>query len=203
MASRLTLSTVGIKSPLDVGELPNAATASAESPAAPATRSRPTRRRSPRASRSKSALEREDGGGDVPFYGSGRPVQTSIAMDADCSQLLEELARAAHVTLNALAVASLQAGLPAQSDAARAAIVDERIRRAGVTAARIERNLRLPEQLRTRIDELVAAAHERLPRVSRADLVNAALRGGLPANAEQAAELVCEYARRVERAAAA
>jgi Arc/MetJ-type ribon-helix-helix transcriptional regulator len=130
-------------------------------------------------------------------------VQTSIAVDADCSQLLEELARAAHVTLNALAVASLQAGLPAQSDAARAAIVDERIRRAGVTAARIERNLRLPEQLRARIDELVAAARERLPRVSRADLVNAALRGGLPANAEQAAELVCEYARRVERAAAA
>jgi hypothetical protein len=55
----------------------------------------------------------------------------------------------------------LQAGVPPHSDGARAAIVDERVRRAGMSVARIEHNLRLPEQLRARIDELVAAARER------------------------------------------
>jgi Arc/MetJ-type ribon-helix-helix transcriptional regulator len=209
MASgRLTLSTVGIKNPLDVGQ-PGAAVAGVGvdepappgPPAAPASRSRPPRPRMSRAARSQGTAEQ--GAGDTPFYGSGRPLQTSIALDADCVQLLEELARAAHVAVNALAVAALQAGLPAHSDGARAAIVEERVRRAGATPARVERNLRLPGQLRARIDELVAAARERLPRVSRADLVNAALRGGLPADAQQAAELVCEYARRLERAAAA
>jgi hypothetical protein len=204
---RLTLSTVGIKSPLDVGEReapPARVDADVDMPASAAKaaqRSRPRRPQTPRASRSQNAAEQ--GGADTPFYGSGRPLQTSIALDADCVQLLEELARAAHVAVNALAVAALQAGLPAQSDAARTAIVEERVRRAGATPARVERNLRLPGQLRARIDELVAAARERLPRVSRADLVNAALRGGLPADAQQAAELVCGYARRLERAAAA
>jgi Arc/MetJ-type ribon-helix-helix transcriptional regulator/predicted transcriptional regulator len=204
MAARLTLSTVGIKSPLDVQELTSDAPSSTEEPAAAVTAARPARparRRTARAPRSQSAAERS--GGEAPFYGSGRPLQTSIALDADCAQLLEELARAAHVTLNALAVAALQAGLPPHSDGARAAIVDERVRRAGVSVARIERNVRLPEQLRARIDELVAAARERLPRVNRADLVNAALRDGLPPDAEHAATLVCEYARRLERAAAA
>lgn len=206
MAARLTLSTVGIKSPLDVQELTSDAPSSTEEPAAAVTAARPARparRRTARAPRSQSAAEQQRSGAEAPFYGWGRPLQTSIALDADCAQLLEELARAAHVTLNALAVAALQAGLPPHSDGARAAIVDERVRRAGMSVARIEHNLRLPEQLRARIDELVAAARERLPRVNRADLVNAALRDGLPPDAEHAATLVCEYARRLERAAAA
>jgi len=42
----------------------------------------------------------------------------------------------------------LQAGLPPHSDGARAPIVDERVRRAGLSVARIERNLRYLEQLR-------------------------------------------------------
>ena len=130
-------------------------------------------------------------------------MQTSVALDPDYARLLEELARAAHVTVNALAVAALQAGLPAQNDAARAAIVDERVRRVDLLSARVERNLRLPVQLRARVDELVAATRERVPRVNRADLVNAALGAGLPADAQQAAELVAAYARRLERAAAA
>ena len=106
------------------------------------------------------------------------------------------------MTLNALAVAVLQAGLPAQSDAARAAIIDKRVRRVDVAPGRVERNLRLPVHLRARVDELVATTRERVARVNRADLVNAALGGALPADAQQAAELVADYTRRLERAAA-
>jgi len=159
--------------------------------------------RGERASRPRTATTDRDGGGETPFYGSGRPLQTSIALDAELDELLEQVGRAARVPVNALVVAALQAGLPPHSDQAREAIVDERVSRAGQTPARVERNLRLPEHLRARIDELVASARERLPRGSRADLVNASLRRGLPADAEQAAELVAAHARRLERAVAA
>ena len=140
--------------------------------------------------------------GAAPFYAAGRPLQTSIALDAAGAAQLEELARAARVSFNALAVAVLHAGLPLEADAVRSAIVDERVRRAGDHVARVERNLRLPEQLRARVDELTAAARDRLPRATRADLVNAALRRSLPTDAQAAAELVSEHAKRLERAAA-
>lgn len=107
------------------------------------------------------------------------------------------------MSANALAVAGLHAGLPAASEAARAAIVNERVSRAGTRSARIERNLRLPEHLRARVDELTLATRGRLPRATRADLINAALRGGLPADADQAAGLVAAHAQRLELAAAA
>jgi Arc/MetJ-type ribon-helix-helix transcriptional regulator len=107
------------------------------------------------------------------------------------------------VSANALAVAALHAGLPGAAEDARAAIVDERVSRAGQRAPRIERNLRLPEQLRARIDELTSASRARLPRATRADLVNAALRRGLPGDAERAAHLAADHAQRLERAAAA
>jgi hypothetical protein len=126
-----------------------------------------------------------------------------MALDAACVAELEQLARAARVSVNALAVAVLHSGLPVTADEARGAIVDERVRRAAETVARVERNLRLPEQLRVRVDELTAAAQERLPRATRADLVNAALRRGLPPDAQAAAELAAEHAQRLERAAAA
>lgn len=195
---RLTLSTVGIKSPLDVDEsIPADAAGDAKVKRA-APRPRPPRSRPARPARSRE----QPSGEEARFYGTGSRVQTSMALDPGHAQLLEELARAAHVTVNALAVAALQAGLPAHNAAARAAIVEERVRRVGVPA-RVERNLRLPLQLRARVDELVAAARESMPRVNRADLVNAALGSGLPADAQRAAELVEDYARRLERAAAA
>jgi len=200
---RLVLSTVGIKSPLDVGD---DAPAKPNSLAPPSSSARvgppaPRQARSRRAARSSSAVEKPSGG-EVPFYGAGPRVQTSIALDADYAQLLEELARAARVPVNALAVAALQAGLPPQSDVARAVIIEERVRRIDIAPARVERNLRLPVHLRARIDELVAATREHVARVNRADLVNAALGTALPADAQQAAELVAEYTRRLERAAA-
>jgi len=210
MAGRLTLSTVGIKSPLDVrqaGERPVAeppapdrAPAKPARPRAAPARPRPT---AAPARRARQQPQRARTGAEAPFYGSGRPLQTSIALDAACVAELEALARAARVSVNALAVAVLHSGLPPAADDARTAIVDERVRRAGETVARVERNLRLPEQLRVRVDELTAAARQRLPRATRADLVNAALRRGLPQDAQAAAQLAAEHARRVERAAAA
>jgi predicted transcriptional regulator len=140
---------------------------------------------------------------EAPFYGTGRPLQTSIALDDDCASRLDELARAAGVSANALAVAALHAGLPTAAEAARAVIVEERVSRAGIRAARIERNLRLPAHLRARVDDLTLAARDHLPRATRADLINAALRTGLPADTESAAQLVTSHARRVERSAAA
>jgi len=77
------------------------------------------------------------------------------------------------------------------------------VNRAGIRSARIERNLRLPEHLRARVDELTFAARGQLPRATRADLINAALRIGLPEDAEQGAGLVAAHAQRVELAAAA
>jgi hypothetical protein len=209
MASgRLTLSTVGIKSPLDLTNPDASPTplADADKPpsrprahAASSTTTRSPTRRKPSLPDS-AARHAHDA---QPFYGCGPRIQTSIALDADYARLLEELARAAHATVNALAVAALQAGLPIHSDTARTAIVDERVRCVDLGEARVERNLRIPVQLRVRIDELVAATRDRVPRVNRADLVNAALGRGLPPDPQHAATLVTDYARRLESAAAA
>lgn len=112
-------------------------------------------RRQQRGSRPPAEVSRrseQPSGADAPFYGTGRPLQTSIALDDDCASRLDELARAAGVSANALAVAAPHAdGLPAASDAARSAIVVERVNRAGIRSASIERNLRLPEHLRARV----------------------------------------------------
>ncbi len=202
MAQRLTLSTVGIKSPLDLGEEEREAPQRPERTTAAAPPRRAQRRAKPPAEASDSASERSEGAA-TPFYGTGRPLQTSIALNEDFAARLDELARAGGVSANALAVAALHAGLPAATEAARAIMVDERVSRAGMREARIERNLRLPEHLRARVDELTFAARDQLRRANRADLINAALRAGLPADAQQAAELVTAHAQRVERSAAA
>ena len=208
MVGRLTLSTVGIKSPLDVAqaaEAPAAEPPAAAEPAPPVSARRPApgaRPRRAQATRAQPPATAPRPAREAPFYGAGRPLQTSIALDAATSAQLEELARAARVSVNALAVAVLHAGLPLENDAVRSAIVDERVRRAGEPVARVERNLRLPAQLRARVDELTRAACEQLPRATRADLVNAALRRGLPGDAQAAAQLVAEHAQQLERAAA-
>jgi hypothetical protein len=202
MARRLTLSTVGIKSPLDLSEERE----QTEDQVGRVERSRPRapRQRQPLRQRDPAVpSHRSTPPFDSPFYGTGRPLQTSIAIDPDCAARLEQLARDTSISTNALTVATLHAGLPAGDDDARAMIVDERVSRAGLPTARIERNLRLPEHLRAHVDELTRTAQDRLPRATRADLVNAALRTGLPATAEQAAELVTAHARRVEQAATA
>lgn len=205
MAQRLALSLVGIKSPLEVGEETATPAALAATPA-PA-KSRAPRRRVPSTSSTTTAkvadappVPAKRGAGAAPFYGLGRPLQTSIALNAKHVDLLTELAKASGSSVNAIAVAAIHAGLPGSSDVAREAILEERVRRAGNATPRLERNLRLAEQLRARIDELTAGARERLPRSERADLINVALERGMPPDAQAAAELVVQHARRLELA---
>ncbi len=207
MAQRLTLSTVGIKSPLDINHdgYPKAAKAQAAddlaAPSLPKTRSASS---TPPKNPARSALKiAEPTGAAARFYGAGRPVQTSVALDQDCSQRLAELARATGASVNALAVAAIHTGLPAKSELAQQMILEERLRRAGTRHARLEQNLRLPQQLRTRADELVSAARSQVPRATRADLLNAALRRGLPTDAQPAAQLVARHAQQTEQAAVA
>jgi len=136
---------------------------------------------------------------EAPFFGGGRGLQTSIALDGPRAELLAELSRATSLSVNAIAVAAIHAGLPTSTDAARELILAERVDRAGARMPRLETNLRLPLQLRARVDELTAGAREHLPRSERADLINATLGRGLPLEAQAAAELVAEHARRLER----
>jgi hypothetical protein len=204
MTQRLTLSPTGIKSPLDVGTSP----AEAETPPPPAAAQAteqparaPTRRaaaRKPKAqtpppSASATASEETKGteGTAARFYGGGYPIQTSIALDVQLLEQAMELAWAAAVSFTTLIVATLQAGLPTTAEQAVKLAVLER---ADHPATRIERNIRLPRQLRARLDEL-AGAHARAARVTRADLVNALMRQHLPDTAEAAAALCAAYTR--------
>jgi hypothetical protein len=205
--SRLTLSMVGIKSPLDIDGDPTAqqpseapvaptkiAAAAAQTPAPEKSRTRPATR-GPKVADPLPAAP-------SPFYGKGRPIQTSMAIDQTYSDRLDELARATGASLNSLAIAAIHAGLPASVEPACELIVAERVGRAGSRHARIERNLRLPHQLRARVDELVAGARTRLPRGTRADIINGALHRALPVDFAAATELIITHARRVEQAAA-
>jgi len=203
MTQRLVLSTVGIKSPLDIGsdvmppelELPPRSSSAARKPrqSCPTDRSQAQ----PLLVAAVDQVPRI-----APFYATGRPRQTSIALDPQFVQGLDDVARAAGVSVNALAVAALHAGLPATTENARTRVLEERLIRLDA-GRRMESNLRLPDHLRTRVDELAAAVRGRIPRATRADLVNAALRSHLPADAERAAELVRGHTRRLEEVEAA
>jgi hypothetical protein len=205
MARRLTLNTAGIKSPLDIAE--PAAERTAREPArqsatgSPAAPSRA--RRTTRAGRANTPHRPAHSDSHRPsFYGAGRPLQTAIALEAAHLARLEQLARASRLSLNAIAVAALHDGLPASAADARGSIVDERIARAGRGERRIEYNLRIPAELRARVDELTRDSRESLPRAARADLVNAALRRALPRDAQAATVLVAGFARNLELARA-
>jgi hypothetical protein len=206
MARRLTLNTAGIKSPLDIAE--PAAEQSAPKPAAghnatspPSASSRASRTTRP--DKANTQHRRAHGSSDrASFYGSGRPLQTAIALEAAHLAQLEQLARASRLSLNAIAVAALHDGLPASDVDARRSIVEERVARVGRAERRVEYNLRIPAALRARVDELTRDSRERLPRAARADLVNAALRHALPRDAEAATVLVSAFARNLELARA-
>ncbi len=206
MSRRLTLDTTGIKGPLDVGattaEDPPSGSApeaiSASAPARAQASARPRRRTAARPRLVATDPSRRPSA-DTPFYGTGRPQQTSVAISRDLAQQLAELKHATGASIASLAVASIHAGLPVDGKQAAREIADERLRRLDV-GERVEHNLRLPARLRARVDELARHAHEQNPRSTRADLVNAALRAGLPQQPGAAADLVREHARQVERA---
>ncbi len=194
---RLTLDTTGIKSPLDI--VPDEPRT--EEAATIKTRTRTTKPQAPHRARPR----RQNAAPQSPpsstttrptFYGVGRPVQTSIAVDLELSERLEELARAGAVSVNALLVATLHAGLPTTVDDARQAAVLERADQPA--KPRAERNIRLPAQLRARLDELTSGVQNVARRANRADIVNATLRSTTPHTAEDAAQLVSAYRRLVE-----
>jgi hypothetical protein len=207
MARRLTLNTAGIKSPLDIAQ-PAAEHGVREPPADELHASGPPLSppgppRTAKAGKATVPRGRARGEEDRPaFCGSGRPLQTAIALEAHHLAQLEQLARASGLSLNAIAVAALHDGLPATAVDARRAIVEERVARAGRGERRVEYNLRIPSELRARVDGLTRDCRERLPRAARADLVNAALRRKLPREAEAAAVLVAGFARNLELACA-
>jgi hypothetical protein len=182
MAQRLVLNTAGIKGVLAVGEDPPIAQPVAAAP--PAEPAASPRRR--------SAQPRP-----------ASPALAAIALNAAQLERLSDLVRATGSSLNAIVVAGLQAGLPTGADAACEAILAERVSRAGAVAPRVPTLIRLPRDLRLRIDELSVAARERVPRSVRADLINAALERGVPSDPAAVVELVGEHAQRLERAAAA
>jgi predicted DNA-binding protein len=203
MARRLTLSTVGIDSPLAVGETPVPAPAPAEQPAAaPTPARRPRSRASAAVTTPASVAELPRPRVDGAFYGTGRPLETAMALNPAHLERLGELSRATGRSLNAITVAALHAGLPGSTDAAGEAIVTEQRARVGALDRRVRTTMRLPDDLRARIDELSAPAL-RLSRGARADLINAALERGLPADAYAAAALVDGHARRLLDARAA
>lgn len=197
MARRLTLNTAGIKSPLDIAE-PAAAREPADRQNATSSRRAP---RTTRAGNATTSRRHAHGDTDHPnFYGVGRPLQTAVALEATHLTQLEQLAHSSRLSLNAIAVAALHDGLPASSADARGSIIEERIARAGRSERRVEYNLRIPAELRARVDELTRDSRQRLPRAARADLVNAALRRALPRDAQAATVLVAAFARNVELA---
>ena len=203
MTRRLTLSAAGIKSPLDVTAPPPTAATDHDAPlgAPPSPQPTPVEDRPRRRHRSTPAALTVAEAPPAPdrFYATGRPVQTSLALDADCATRLVELARGGRVAVNPLAVAAIHAGLPNDADTVRSLIVTERVARAGDPKARVEHNLRLPKRLRARVDELVDAVREQIPRATRADLINATLHAGLPGDAHAAALLVRTHAQQLER----
>ncbi len=196
--ARLTLDTTGIQSPLDIAapvEEPSAPTTvvdsngragESHSPPGPARPPRPATNPQPAAAPAPAP----------PFYGGGRPIQTSLALDPELARKLDELSRAAAVPFSSLLVAALHNGLPTTGEQALRAAVTERADRP--RGSRVERNIRLPEQLRVRLDQLTENVRDSTRRATRADLTNAALRVALPTDAEHAAQLVADHHRRLE-----
>jgi len=172
--------------------------ASNAAPAAAAAARAATRPKA-RASRSKpsAAAEAAVRAARPAFYGSGDLEQRSIAIEPELYTNLTDLSRAARVPSNTLFLAAVHAKLPTTSREAVKAIVGERAEHPG---RRREYTPRIPIALRVRLDELIESSRETLPKANRADLVNAALRAGLPADAHRAAELVTSWERERELA---
>lgn len=133
-----------------------------------------------------------------PARMGGRARQTSIALDADTLARLRDLALSASVPMSALAVAALEAGMPVEGEDACRLAVRERAERHQRPSGRVECNLRIPDGIRAHLQDLARVARAIAPRVVRADVVNVALRRGLPADPQAASELVAAYRRRLE-----
>jgi hypothetical protein len=116
------------------------------------------------------------------------PKLTSIALDADLAAQLDATARAAGVPATGLAVAALDAGLSTRT--ANAVGMLAGAKRGASADRKAQRTLPLPERLRMRTDRLSQTIPGATPRTARSDLINAALRRGLPATPQLALALV-------------
>lgn len=116
--------------------------------------------------------------------------QTSIALDPDLLGVLDTYRRALGESQNAVLVAVLRVGLPAGEEDAVDAMLTEKYEH---QARRIEQNVRLPLPLLDRVDELVAPARAQDRSLSRAHLVNAALRAGMPDTVDAARKLMANH----------
>ena len=185
MPDRLVLNTVGIKSPLDVRAQKQATKPARGFPPAHAADDSAGAGASPPAVRGRRALKPK------PVISAGRqatagaPKLTAIALDQDLARKLDSTARAAGVPASGLAVAALDAALAKRSKAMR--IVD---RRQAPATRTTPRTLPLPQRLRSRADRLSATVQSASPRAARSDLINTAIRHGLPDSPRLALALV-------------
>jgi hypothetical protein len=221
MAPRLTLDRTGMKSPLDVGE--NAGTGGdvdgevtaperAEPDGTTETAAiKPTPKRSvrQRGGASAPAASPSDTAGASPEVAMGRDgaavrraesyaIQTAIVFDGQLVEDSTSLAARAGISFTALLTAILADALPDQPQEVGETALLERLDHP--EAVRTGRNIRLPRDLRDRLDAL-AAPHERIVSGARSLLINAILRANLPETPDQASDLSRAYSRRQALAA--
>ena len=180
--SRLVLSTLGIKSPVDVSPEPPAARRRAfqGTPSPAAARGPAHAGRS--ASSARRSLKPRPVISDPP-----RLVTASIALERRLVERIEETARVAGVAVDVLVVAALTAGMPVRPAAAHELMTDQTSAR---PQRRVRQNLHLPARLRDRADDLAAEIRRSLPHAQGSDVINAALKKGLPATPQRALALV-------------
>ncbi len=180
--------------PAGTEETPAAAAEVADAAAATTVREAPRRRPSPR---THAARSRPPEPTPVPQV-SGRSHevlerstrQTSIALDPELLGSLDSYRRALGESLNAVLVAVLRVGLPTGDEDAVDAMLTEKYEH---QVRRVEQNVRLPLPLLDRVDELVAPARAQDRSLSRAHLVNAALRAGMPESVDEARKLMANH----------
>lgn len=183
---------------------PSLAASAATSPAEPAEvpgasvlAAQPPRRRAnarTHAGRSRETVpravseERATGHGHEVLERSSR--QTSMALDPELLASLDTYRRALGESQNAVLVAILRVGLPTSDEDAVDAMLTEKYEH---QVRRVEQNVRLPLPLLDRVDELVAPARAQDRSLSRAHLVNAALRAGMPESVDEARKLMANH----------
>ena len=113
------------------------------------------------------------------------PKLTAIALDEDLAHKLDSTARAAGVSANGLAVAALDAAFADNPEGVH--VTD---RRRGPAHRTRRRTLPLPPHLRNRADRLSATVDRPSPGAARSEVINTAIRRGLPDSPRLALALV-------------
>jgi len=155
---------------------------------------RPTRQRSGARSTPSKRAKTSTGSTDATPRAArsrdvARRVQTSISLPPEIWDELDELGQQAGVSAGELLTAVLTARIPDTPQAALSALEQLLVSISPDEDPHEERNYRLPRELRTRLDTLSKALGAG-PRMQRSMLIRAILAFHLPANGEQAHELI-------------